>query len=78
MFDCNKIVVNFLDVTLDLRSNIYKPYIKPNENIQYVNTSSDHPPHVIRNIPLGVNTRLSMLSCNEDIFNEAAPRYQDA
>ena len=76
--DCNKIVVNFLDVTLDLRSNIYKPYIKPNENIQYVNTSSDHPPHVIRNIPLGVNTRLSMLSCNEDIFNEAAPRYQDA
>ena len=32
----------------------------------------------MENIPKGINKRLSTISSNEDIFNQAAPIYQDA
>ena len=67
-----------MDVTFDLQQQVYKPFNKPNNTIQYVQVQSDHPPHAIKNIPKGVNTRLSMLSANENIFNEAAVPYQEA
>ena len=66
--ECNKTTIDFLDVTLDLHNDIFKPYIKPNEIIQYVNKQSNHPPHVQKNIPKGINTRLSMLSANKTVF----------
>ena len=28
---------NFLDVTLELGTGLYRPFHKPNENVQYVN-----------------------------------------
>ena len=30
-------IVNFLDVTLDLSNNSYKPFIKSNQNPSYIN-----------------------------------------
>ena len=39
----NHNVVNFLDVTFDLNSGIYKPYSKPNNFTQYINKNSNHP-----------------------------------
>ena len=68
--------VNFLDVTLDLERGIYKPYRKPGDKPLYVNAASNHPPNVIKNIPLGINRRLVEISSNEEIFNEAAEFYQ--
>ena len=76
--DANLKVVDFLDVTFNLNTGLHKPYIKPNNTIQYVHTSSNHPKHIIENIPKGVEDRLSMLSSNEDIFNEAALPYNEA
>ena len=76
--EVNKKMVNFLDVTLDLNSGQYMPYMKPNNKLQYVNTKSNHPPAVLKNIPLGVNKRLSEISSNEEIFHRAAPVYQKA
>ena len=76
--EVNLKIVNFLDVTFDLSTGLFKPYLKPNNTIQYVHTSSNHPKHVIENIPKGVEQRLSMLSSNEVIFDEAIPPYQDA
>ena len=46
--ECNKTAVDFLDVTLDLQRNIFKPYAKLNEVIQYVNKQSNLPPMFIR------------------------------
>ena len=40
----NKKTINFLDVTLDLRSGSYKPFMKPNNKILYVHRQSNHPP----------------------------------
>ena len=44
--EANSEVVNFLDVTFDLRTGLYKPYMKENDTPLYVNTKSNHPPTV--------------------------------
>ena len=76
--EANKKIVNFLDVTLDLNNGEYMPYTKPNNTLQYVHAKSNHPPVVLRNLPAGVNKRLSEISSNEDMFNKATPMYQKA
>ena len=39
----NKKTINFLDVTLDLASGFYKPFMKPNNKILYVHQESNQP-----------------------------------
>jgi hypothetical protein len=38
-------VVNYLDVTLHLKSGVLKPYTKPNDPPIYINKKSNHPLH---------------------------------
>ena len=76
--EANKKVVNFLDITLDLSRNIYKPYMKPNNPLLYVTKHSNHPPSILKNIPESVSKRLSELSKNKILFNEASTDYQSA
>ena len=76
--EVNLTVVDYLDVTLDLARNEYRPYIKPNDKPQYVHNLSNHPQAVLKNIPRGVNERLSKLSSSEEVFTAAAPLYQEA
>ena len=71
-------VVNFLDVTLDLTTEKYKPYSKPATTPLYVHSKSNHPPCIIKNIPKAINKRLSEISSDEEAFKEAAPPYQEA
>ena len=71
--DVNHKIVNFLDVTFNLDSGVFKPYMKQNNTLLYVNKHSNHPPNIIQNIPAGVNQRLSSISENEGVFNEAIP-----
>ena len=68
--------VDFLDITLDLERCIYKPYRKPGDRPLYVNSESNHPPQVIKNIPAGIERRLVQNSCNEEVFWDAVPDYQ--
>jgi hypothetical protein len=42
----------------------------------YVNSKLNHPPSILRNIPLSVNKRLSFVSSSKEIFNQAAPLCQ--
>ena len=76
--DVNHKIVNFLDVTLDLDSGIFKPYMKPNNTILYVNKNSNHSPQITKNIPAAVNKRLSNISADETVFRDAIPPYQQA
>ena len=76
--EANKKVVNFLDVTLDLTTEKYKPYSKPTTTPLYVHSKSNHPPCIIKNIPEAINKRLSEISSDEEAFNETAPPYQEA
>ena len=63
---------------MDLRTGIFKPYMKDNDKPVYVNIKSNHPPTVLKNIPLGINKRLSRISANKTVFDAAAPGYQEA
>ena len=76
--DANHKSVNFLDVTLDLDSGLFRPYMKPNNTIQYVNKNSNHPPSITKNLPAAVNKRLKSISANKEIFRDAIPPYQKA
>ena len=76
--EANKKVVNFLDVTFDLSSGSYRPYMKPNKNLLYVHRLSNHPPTLLKNIPRNINQRLTNISSIEQVFNEAIPPYQQA
>ena len=75
--EANLNIVDFLDVELNLNEGTHKPFSKPNNTILYVDSKSNHPPSIKKNIPLAVQKRLSILSSNEDIFNESAPQYQE-
>ena len=70
--------VNFLDVNLNLRLNSYHPYRKPNDKPLYINSKSNHPRHIIRNLPTAINKRLSEISSSDKLFNENKKEYEDA
>ena len=70
--------VNHLDVTLDLEKEEYRPYKKANDTPIYVNTLTSHPARVIKQIPSGINKRLSAISSNEENVNKAKDIYQKA
>ena len=74
----NKKVVNFLDVTLDLITQKYKPYSKPTTTLLYVHSKSNHLPCIIKNNPEAINKRLSEIPSHEEAFKEATPPYQEA
>ena len=76
--EANKKVVGFLDLTLDLRTGVYNPYKKPNNNMAYIQKQSNHPPSIIKNLPKGINKRLFTNSNDAQTFKEAIPPYIEA
>ena len=66
--DVNRKIVNFLNVTFDLKSGKCAPYRKPNDQPLYVNKSSNHPPAILHNLPTAISKRLSSISCDKDTF----------
>ena len=76
--EANLQVVDMLDVTLDLKSDSYKPYMKPNDLPLYVHRDSNHLPSTTKCIPAGVNKRLSSRSSTKELFDAAKGPYQEA
>ena len=70
--------MNYLDVTLDLNRNCHSPHLKPNNTLLYVNKQNNHPPSILKNIPISVNERLSELSSSAEIFKDSVRPYQEA
>ena len=78
VISCNLKIVNYLDVTLNLNDGSYKPFHKEKNEILYINAKSNHPPSIIKQLPLAIENRLSKLSSSEILFNESANVYQQA
>ena len=78
VIQCNMKIVDYLDVTFDLNTGTYKPYHKPDGETNYVHVKSNHPPNIIKQIPISIQNRLSNLSANEEIFQQAIPHYSAA
>ena len=70
--------VDFLDVRFDLVNNTYQPYRKPNNEPIYINKRSNHPPNILKELPKAINKRISDISCNENVFNNAKITYEKA
>ena len=45
-------LVDYLDVTFDLNTSTHQPYRKPNDTPIYVNVNSNHPPSILKHIPI--------------------------
>ena len=71
-------VVQFLDIERDLINNTYRPYKKPNGNPTYININSNHPKSIIKQIPSSINSRLSNLSSDEEVFLNNSQPYREA
>ena len=76
--ESNLHVVNFLDVTFDLSTGKYKPYRKPNDDPLYIHKHSNHPPSILRQLPASINKRISTLSPDKQVFDDAVQTYQNA
>ena len=75
--ECNLKTVYCLDITLDLNTDTYKPYHKPNGETLYIHAKSNHPTNILKQLPISIETRLSILSSNSEIFHEASKHYQN-
>ena len=64
-------MTDFLDVTFDLPNGKYFPYRKSNNEPLYINAHSNHPPPIIKDLPIMVNGRVSEFSCDEEEFLKA-------
>ena len=46
------LTTDFLDIELNLSTREYKPYRKPNDNPIYINSKSNHPNMIIKQLPI--------------------------
>ena len=67
--------MNYLDVTLDLRTENFHPYRKPDNTPTFIHAYSKHPPAIFKEIPKSVGQRVSIRSSSKDEFDKAAPLY---
>ena len=71
-------IVDFLDVTFNLLDETHKPYKKPNGQLLCINTSSNHPPQIIKQLPISISNRLSNNSSNKQVFDMSKGEYEKA
>ena len=62
-------VADFLNVTFNLLDGTYKPYKKPSDQLLYVNTSSNHAPQIVKQLPISISNSLSNNSSNNQVFD---------
>ena len=61
-----------------MTNGLFQPYRKPNDEPFCINTKSDRPPTVSKQISAAINCRLSVLSSNKESFDKAKPLYDKA
>ena len=70
---CNLKTVDYLDISCNFNTGIYKPFNKPKNKPLYINATSNYPPSVLKQIAKSVSKRMTANTCNEDIFCKSAP-----
>ena len=64
-------------LSLDLNTGSYKLYRKPNDETLCIHPKSNHPANILKQLPISIETRLSNLSSNPEIFHEVSKHYQN-
>ena len=76
--ECNITSTEFLDAYFDLKNNTFKPFTKPNTDILYINTKSNHPINIKKEIPKMVCDRICKLSSSKEIFDNEKIPFKEA
>ena len=76
--EINLSATDFLDVSFNLSQNTYSPFRKPGNKPLYINSKSNHPPNIIKQLPSMINKHLNELSCNKEVFDKAKQSYIQA
>ena len=74
----NATKADFLDCTLDLTKDTFYPFKKPNNTLLYINSQSNHPPCIIKELPRMIEKRLSDLSRTANEFENHKKDYEKA
>ena len=70
--------MDYLNVTLNLSDGSNKPFHKPDSEVNYIHKESNIPLRIIKHLFLSVESRLSKLLSDKNVFIQAAPFYQEA
>ena len=76
--EANLIQTDFLDVTFNLDTGKYWPYRKPENQPLYINTKSNHPPPIKKQLPHMIASRISQNSSDINEFQKAKSIYEYA
>ena len=71
-------IVNYLDATSSLSNTTDRPFLKSDNEITYIHKESNHPPSILRQLPLSIGSHLSKHLSNEKIFKESIQICQEA
>ena len=71
-------IANYVDVTLNLSDNSYRPFLKTKQYPSYINVNSNHPSSIIKQVTKAVNMRIRRLSSNKKICHESSKMYIEA
>jgi hypothetical protein len=74
--EVNNQLVNFLDVTFNLKDGSCSPYRKLDNNPLYIDKRSNYPPSITKHLPASINGRISSLSSSELPFDSVANVYE--
>ena len=75
LLQCNWKITNYLDTTLNLNNGSYRPYKKPNKEVNYTHVNSGHPPSIIKQVLQSTEKRPSILSSSKNIFQKSPVYY---
>ena len=70
--------VDFLDVTFNLKTELYQPFRKPNNEPKYIDINSNHPPQILKQLPKSIEKKLSEIPSSKEIFDNSKPLYEKA
>ena len=70
--------INFPDLNLNLKQHSFFSYRKPNNRINYVNSSSNHPLVILKQIQKMIENRLTKNSSSRNLFDSIKKELNDA
>ena len=67
-----------MDITFDLERNTYRQFKKTNDNLTYINTSSNYPPQIIKHLAQTISERSSRNYSSAEIFEQSKLAFEEA
>ena len=72
--DINKNIVNFLDCSFNLDKGTFGPYKKPNNDLLYISSDSNHPPNIKKQLPKMLPKMIYLATSSSSIKTKTATR----